>query len=193
MDRHIVGKTMQHDGAGGLRLRHDFDSNLGQRRQRAVSARLKLAHVVAGDILDHLAAGLPDFAEAIHGGKPEDVVPGRAGAHAPGAGQVAGDHAAQGLLALSAEEGAPVGRLESQHLTVFRKLNIDRGERRARTRGQDQFGRLVFDNSCEPRNIQDVVRFHRPSERALGAARDDFKRIALRNDPGDHLRDLLGV
>ena len=34
---------------------------------------------------------------------------------------------------------------------------------------------------------------NRPAERALGTARDDFKRIALRNDPGDHLRDLLRV
>jgi hypothetical protein len=38
-----------------------------------------------------------------------------------------------------------------------------------------------------------MIGFHRPTERAFGAARDDFKRIALRNDPGDHLRYLLGV
>ena len=192
-DRDIIGETMQDDGARGLRFRHHFDGKLGQRRQRAIGARLQFAHVVASDVLDDLAAGLPDFAKAVHGGKAEDVVSRRSCAYAPRSGKVASDHAAKRWLALRAEKGAPVGRLEGQHLALFRELSVDRGEWLARLRGQDKFGGLVFNDSCEPRNIEDVIGFHRPAERALGAACDDFERIALRDDPGNHLRYLLGV
>ena len=38
-----------------------------------------------------------------------------------------------------------------------------------------------------------MIRLHGTTERALGAARDDFEQIALRNDPGNNLRYLLGV
>ena len=165
-NRDFIRKTMQHDGARCLRLRHDFEANLGERRQCAIGARLQLAHVVAGDVLDDLAARLPDFSEAVHGGKAKDVVPRRSRAHAPRSGQIAGDHAAQRLLALSAEKGAPVGRLEGQHLPLFRKLRIDRGERRPRSGGQDKFGGLV---------VNDVLRAAKRRERdrfsSVGQAR----------------------
>jgi len=42
-------------------------------------------------------------------------------------------------------------------------------------------------------NVQDVIRFHGTAERALRATRDDFERVILRSDPGDHLGYLLGV
>ena len=150
-DRDLIGKTVQHDGARCLRFRHDFDGELGQRRQRAIGARLQFAHVVAGDVLDDLAAGLPDFAKAVHGGKAEDVVPRRSCAHAPRSGEIARDHAAKRRLALSAEKGAPVGRLESQHLALLRKLGVDRGKRRRPGCAvKNKFGGLVVDNSAEP-------------------------------------------
>jgi hypothetical protein len=38
-----------------------------------------------------------------------------------------------------------------------------------------------------------MIGFHWSAERALRAACDDFERIALGNDPGNHLRYLLRI
>ena len=76
--------------------------------RRAVSAGLQLAHVVAGDVLDDLAAGLPDLAAAVDGGEAEEEIARRAGAHPAGSAEIAGDHAAERRLAAAAEEAAPV-------------------------------------------------------------------------------------
>ena len=47
-----------------LGARHDLEGDLGQHRQRAVGAGEQLAQIVAGDVLDHPAAGLDLLAVA---------------------------------------------------------------------------------------------------------------------------------
>ena len=185
---------MQHDGARGLGLRHDFERKLGQRRQCAIGARLQLAHVVAGDVLDHLAAGLPDVAEAVHGGKAEDVVAGRSGAHAAGAGQVAGDHAAQGLNALpppsrARQSGGSKASICRFFLSSASIAASGSPGRAVRTSSAGSYATIPFSRDTS----RTMIRLHRAAERALGAAGDDFERTAFRGGPGDGLGRLLGV
>ncbi len=139
----VVEARHQH-GRFGLRLGQDFHGDVGHRAQRAPGAGEQFAQVVAGDVLDHAAARLDGVAAAGHRGDAQKVVARGARLDAARAGEIGGDHAADGALPRRlAEQRAVIHRLEAELLVVFRKQRLDLGERRAGARRQHQFFRLV--------------------------------------------------
>ena len=81
---------------------------------------ISLEQVVAGDVLDHLAAGLEHLAAAGDGVEAEEMVARRAGPDAPRAGEVGSEHAAEVARAGAPPSSGPsVRRLEGEHLAVL--------------------------------------------------------------------------
>ncbi len=78
--------------------RQYLDRDLFERGQRAVGAGHQLRQIVAGDVLDDLAAGLEDLAAAADRAEAEEMVARRAGLDAARPRQIAGEDAAQGRL-----------------------------------------------------------------------------------------------
>ena len=70
---------------------------------------------------------------------------------------------------------------------------LDLGERRAGLGREHQFLRLVQRHAGEPGEVERQVGLARPAERALGAAADDFERLALGQRPAHGVLDVLGV
>ena len=94
----------------------DVESHLISARLRGCKilrrdAGLQLAHVVAGDVLHHLAAGLPYVAPTVDRREAEEVIARRPGAHPTRSREIARQNAAQGRFAFAADEAAPIRRL----------------------------------------------------------------------------------
>src|SRR5208337_5272124 len=130
---------------------------------------------------------------AVDGGEAEKEVAGGSGAWASGSGKIAGKRSAQSRLAPAAEESAPVGRLERQHLAMGRELGFDLRHWRGGLRRQNEFGRLVVDDSPEGRQVENMVGPHRTPERAFAAAGDDLERLLFRHRPANHILGFAGV
>src|SRR6185503_2618394 len=101
------------------------------------------------DVLDDLAAGLERLAAACRGAKAEEVIARGAGRHASRAGEIRGEHAADRLAALAAQQRSEIGRLERQPLSVRMKRALDRREWRRGVRSQHELSRLVRDYPFE--------------------------------------------
>ena len=113
---------------------------------------------------------------------------------APRAGEVCGEHAADGALArLGAVKRAEVGGLEGERLALLREQRLDLGEPGSGARGEHELFRLVERHSGKGAQIDAVGRLHRPSEPALGARTRDLERHALGGRPLDDRPHLLGI
>ena len=116
-DGHIVGEARKNQGPAGLRRRQHLEGEIGEGAEGAERAGHQFADIVAGDVLDHPAAGLEGLAAAADRVQPQQVVAGRARLDPPRTGQVASEDAADGRLpGLAAEERAEIGWLEGQLL-----------------------------------------------------------------------------
>ena len=106
--------------------------DLGHDRERAPGAGERAAEIVAGDVLHHPAARPDRLAAAIDRLHAEHMIARRAREDAPAAGEIGGDHAADGgLRRAEAEHGPKVDRLEGELLVVLGEHLLDLGERRA--------------------------------------------------------------
>ncbi len=158
-----------------------------------MGAGQELGQVVAGDVLDHPAAGLEQLAAAGYGADAEHMVAHRARLDPARPGQVAGDHAAQaGAGRRLAEQGAEIGGLEGELLLVLGELRLDLGERRAGLGRQHQLGRLVERDAGMADEAEILRRLDRPPERLLAAGADQRQRRLRRHRLG-HRRRQLGL
>ena len=80
-------------------LGQHLDGDVGHGGERAPGAGQHLAHVVAGDVLHHAAAGLDGLGAAGDGGDAEEMIARGAGLDAARAGEIGSDGAADGALA----------------------------------------------------------------------------------------------
>jgi hypothetical protein len=177
-----------------LRLRQDLDRHLLQGRQRAERPRQQFRQIVAGDILDHLAARLERLAAAADRAEAEKMVARRPRPDAARSRQVAGDDAAERAPRRRSRaepvERPPIGRLESQHLMRLAERGFDLGKRGRRGGGQHEFARLVVADAREARQVETMRQLQGPAEAALGAAGDKFKRLPGRERLGDRIAQL---
>ena len=172
-----------------LGRRQDLDRHLGQRRQGAEAARQQLAEVVAGDVLHHPPAGLEDLALAVDGKRAQEMVARRARLWAARAGEIAGQHAAQGPLPRRpAVERAQIRRLEGQHLALFRQRLLDLGQARAGASGQHQLLRLIEADAGEMRQIETLAAVDGPSQPTLAARAQELQRAGALPHGGGELR-----
>ncbi len=132
--RHLIGagqRPGQHRDAGRvvqpgdgqgphrLRRRQHLDRDPGHGGQRAEGPGQQLRQVVAGDVLDHPAAGSEGLAAAGHRLDPQHMVPRGPGLQPPRPRQVAADGAAQRAgVGRAAIERAEIRRLEGQGLAA---------------------------------------------------------------------------
>ena len=122
--------------SGALRRRHDFNRHFMQRREGAPGAGEQFAEIIAGDVLDHLAAGFERLRPPADGMKAEQMIARGAGLDAARTGQIASQRPAERRPRLGTKERAIIGRLESQHLLFLVKRRLDFCERRGGTGGQ---------------------------------------------------------
>ena len=132
LDAVLIGEAETEHGAdlalGGEHLERD----LGHDRERAPGAGQHPREIVAGDVLHHPAAGPDGLAAAVDRLHAEHMIARRARKDAPAAGEIGGDHAADGALPRSeAEHGPEIDRLEGKFLLVLGERLLDLGDRRA--------------------------------------------------------------
>jgi hypothetical protein len=110
----------------------------------------------------------------VHDGNPEDEVAQRAVVGVAGgaarARQAGGDRAAQRRAA------AEMRRFEGEHLALVSQHGLEFGQRRAATRGHDQFGRFVFDDAGVRTRVERGRGREGPAVERLAAAADDGER-----------------
>ena len=146
-----------------LRLRQHLQRGLDDDAERAERAGDDARDVVAGDVLDHLAAEVHQLAAAREQGHAEQVIAQGAGAHPGRPRQAGGDHAADGRA------GAEVRRLEGEALAMLGELGLERGDAHAGGRGDDQLGRLVLARAVEAAQVE-LVAVRRLAVEVLAAA-----------------------
>src|SRR6516162_6499304 len=93
-------------------------------------------------------------------------------------GEIAGENASEGrpgaVLLAGAEQGAPVRRLEGEHLAGLFQRGLDLAERGAGAGSQHQLARLVVTDAGEMGQVKYMGRLDRPSELALRPAGDEL-------------------
>jgi len=90
----------QHHADLGLGARQRLDGDIGHGAKRAPGACHQLAEIVAGDVLHHAAAGLEGLGPARHRRHPEEMIARCARLDAARAGEVRGQHTADGAAPL---------------------------------------------------------------------------------------------
>ena len=100
----VVEQAANGERGLGLGRRQHLEGDVGEHGQRAPRAGHHLGQVVAGDVLDDAAARLERLAAAGNGMDAEDVVARRARLQPARAGEVGGEHAADGAPARLAAE-----------------------------------------------------------------------------------------
>jgi FAD/FMN-containing dehydrogenase len=168
-----------------------LEGHLGHQRERAEAAGEQLAEVVAGDVLDHAAAGLDQVAAAGHRLHAEQVVARGAGLDAARAGEVAGERTADRAAAgRAAEQRAVVGGLEVEPLVVRGEARLDLGERCAAGGRHHQLLGLVQPDAGEALEGDRMRSGDRAAEGALGARAQDLERAFLARRPADEVLEL---
>ena len=99
------------DPATGLRQRVEPEDGLGHDAEGAEGADEQLAEVVAGDVLDHAAAGLGDHAVGAHDRQADEQVAGGADRDPAGAAGVGRERAADAGAGHGLVEGQPLAAL----------------------------------------------------------------------------------
>jgi hypothetical protein len=124
------------------------ERRLGDQAERALRPREQLAQVVAGHVLDHLAAGLGHDAVGPHHGDPDEQVTRRPVAQPPRAGQPGRDHAADRGLARHVQRDLLPGL--GQHRRYL-------GHPGARPDPGHQVPGRVLDHAGQPGGVDDQV------------------------------------
>src|SRR6185437_1384689 len=181
----------QAQGDGQRGLGKDAESEFGQYAQRAIGAADQLGQIEAGDVLHHLGAAAERFALAVDTAEGQQRIPRRAMAQPARTAGVGGRSPTQSGDAIGAEQPRPVGGIKTQALAFFRQHRGDLGQRRGRRGGDNQLGRLIFDDAGKTGDIQPRQIRHRLSDLAAGAARHDLER-RFRLARGAHELDGLG-
>ena len=109
---------------------------------------------------------------AVHDDRAEHEIARRAGCGAARSGDAGGDAAAEG------GQRSEVRRLEGEHLVVIGECGFDFQQGRARTRGDNQFRRIVRDDAAISARVEDVT-FQRLTVPVFGAAATDAQRAPL--------------
>ena len=179
-------ETKQEDGAGDLRAGQHLEGHTGKHRERSEGPGQEFRHVIAGDVLHHPSPRSKHLTPAADRAYAEDMVPGGTGERPPGAGQVAGDYAADGGLPRGvAVKGTKIGGLKSEPLVVLRQQRLDVDKRRSRRRLQYQFARFVIVDAREPRQRQASIGHHRAAKTILGIVADDLETAPVGERLGD--------
>ncbi len=144
----LRGIARTRDGDLARRQRQHLERDIEQHAQRAERAAHQSRHVVAGDVLHHLAAESEQLAASVDAAHAEHEVARRTGIGTPRAGHRAGDSAAE-----RRRRRAP-RRLEAEHLPAGGQQRLDLGERRAGARGQHQFGGFPRDDAAVRGDVQ---------------------------------------
>src|SRR5260370_16235563 len=136
----LILESPEHQGPRGFGPRQHLESDLGQHGERAIGTGHELREVIACDILDDAPTSLECLTPAADGMKSEQVIARRTLLDTPRSREIAGEHAAQSLApGWSAEQGAPIAGLESEHLLGAREHALDLQERRSRPRREYEF------------------------------------------------------
>ena len=188
-----IGKPREQHGALALRPGQYLHHHLGQHGQGAEAPAHQLGQIVAGDVLDHPASAAHHLAPPGDGLEAQQVVPRGAGLEAAGAGEIAGQGAAQG------GGFTKMGRLEGELLALIGQGGFQSGQGRARPRHQDQFIGLVVHDAGQPGDVQhgdDLFAGgpHIPPIAPLAPARHHLQRLPLFQGGDDVFLDgLQGV
>ena len=103
---------MYYQGLLGCGARLNPEADFGEDSEGAKGAAEEFGQVVAGDVFDHPAAGADALSVAVDHLEAQQVVAQGAGFEAPGAGEVAGDGAADSGCR------APAGGFEGELLVI---------------------------------------------------------------------------
>jgi len=171
-------RRVEAHGALRLRLRRELERHLGNQAERAERAGNEARHVVAGDVLHHLAAEAERLAAAVDQLYAEHEIAQRAGAGAPRAGQAGRDAAAD------RGPGAEVGRLEGETLAVRLEPFFQFRKRSAAASRHHQLGRLIRDDAAIAASIEDLAA-QRIAVEVLGAAAAQAQRPMARGGLAD--------
>ncbi len=143
-------------GWAGMQSHHDFDDE-AERPERPGE---ELGQVVAGHVLDHLAAGSGDRSVGQGHGDAEDQVTRRSVAVAQRAGVARGDHAADGGSITFADSGG----IEGDHLVGAGQRLLGPGEGQAGLEHRGEIALVVLDDTVEPLGGDlDLRRLDRPA------------------------------
>ncbi len=179
-------QRVEGDGARHPRQGMQPQRHLGDHPQRAQRADQQLADVVAGDVLHHPAAAVPDGAVG------EDE------AHADGQVARGAEAGAQRSPGAARHDAANGGRnsavgVEHEALAMWRQRGLQRVEAQSRLHHADQVTRLVLHHGVEPRRRQhDVAAARRRAPVQLGAAPARHHGQRLARGAGEH-RAHLGL
>ena len=150
-----------------------------------------MQQIVAGDVLDHLAAGLEGLAAAADAreSRGNDRAPRPALMRRGPARLQASTPPRVGAPSLAAEQRAPdpAARRPASGRALSSAASIS-AQRRRRARGQHQLLRLVVADAGKRREVERVRRLQRPPEAALAAAADDLERLLARHRRRDDRR-----
>ena len=188
-----INLAEQQHGAHLIGRRQYLDRNLRQRRQSAETAGHQLAQIVAGDVLDHPAAGLECLAPARNSFEAQEMIPRRARLDTPRPGQIGGEDTANGRFPQVLIQIAEIRRFERQLLPLLRQHRLYLTQGRSRAGAQHKLFGLVQIDAIQGGKVQAVVRGHGPAQARLAAAADQFDGLFLRSGPGQHLGHLRGV
>ncbi len=183
--RELVGVGARaHGGGGGRGKRVQSHRDLEDRAERAERAREQLGQVVAGHVLDHLAAALRDRAVGERHAHPHHQVARPAVARPQRTRVAAGQDAA--------ERRAVARRVEGQHLPRLRERLLGALERHARLEHGGEVAGVVLDDAVEPQRRELPSRLRASSAPVgLGAGARDPHGTAGFAGGGERLRELL--
>src|SRR5262249_44648706 len=150
--------------------------------------------IVAGDVLDHAAAGLERLTAPGHRRDPEEMIACGARLDTARPRDVGGEHPAERALAGAGAEHRPaVDRLERQLLSLAADQRLDFRDRRAGARGKHQLLRLIKSDAGEAGEIEREVPLRRTADASLRAAPHDLQGFALARRPFDDRGNVFGV
>jgi hypothetical protein len=159
-------------GIGGLQQQREFGFRHRQHTDRQVQhhaegaerPRVQTREIVAGHVLDGLAAVADDLPAAIDGAHAEHEVPRRPGPRPSRAGKARGDSATQRAPTATAR------RLEAEHLSLRGQHGVELRQRCAGAGGDDQIARLVAQHAAVAGEVQRLAVDHVAIERLAGVA-----------------------
>ena len=160
---------VEREGARDGRKREHLQRDVEQHPEGPAGPGHQARHVVAGDVLHHLAAEAQHLALAVQHPGAEHEVACRARVGACRTGESGGDGAADGRLC------AERGRLEREHLTPFVERGRHLRERRPAAGGEHELGGLVGDDAPVAGDVE-MLRLGDASQELLGSAAGDGER-----------------
>ena len=167
----------------------EAEGDFGDDAEGAVGADHEFVEVVAGDVLDDLAAGAGDGPVGEDDGHADDQVAEAAVLEADGAGVVGGEDAADG-------SGLGPERVECDELVVGGEGALHRGPGGSGADGGGEILPAMFADSGEAGGVEEEVRGDGISPGALGAGAGDldgeFVGVGVAGDGRDFLSFIWG-